>query len=138
MFVNWELEPDMGEWISEPFTVGELEDTGQSFTKDTRCHWSTPPETTWIRLTPDTQDGKSGMNLTWTQYTADKIDIKIDDGTGNYPWKISETSNDGHEFLENVAGWQKIMIKPINHCKDGDYGEAVSLDSYPSGWYNVK
>jgi hypothetical protein len=138
MFVNWELDPDMGEWISEPFTVGELEATHRSFTKDTRCHWKKPPETTWITLASSEEDGRKGLLLEWTQYGANQVDIAIDDGTGNFPWKITKTPNDGHEFLPNVASWQKIRIKPSNHCRTGDYGEIVSLSEYPNGWYNTE
>ena len=81
------------------------------------------------------KDGVSGMNLTWVQYDADKINIKIDDGTGKYPWKIEKTPNDGHEFLPNVFSWQNIMIKPTNHCKEGEYSLAVNQLAYPYGWY---
>ena len=109
-----------------------------TFDPDLRCHYETPSETTWIKLEPKTMDGVSGLYLTWTQYTADKINIKIDDGTGLFPWKIEKTSNDGHEFLPNVQAWQNIKLKPINHCQQGDYGEAVSYSKYPIGWYNVK
>ncbi|GEM_PF-1119976 len=108
-----------------------------TFKKDTRCLWKKPEATTWISATSATNNGIQGMNLTWVQFGADKMDIKIDDGTGNYPWKISDTANDGHIFLPNVQSWQKIMIKPINHCKSGDYGNPFSLDLYPNGWYNL-
>ena len=109
-----------------------------TFDPDTRCHYETPPQTTWIRLEPKTMDGVSGLYLTWTQYSADKVNIKIDDGTGKFPWKIERSSNDGHEFLPNAQGWQNIKLKPINHCQQGDYGETVSYSRYPVGWYNIK
>ena len=105
------------------------------FHPDKRCHWDKPESPDWIKLEPMVKDGVSGMNLTWVQYDADKINIKIDDGTGKYPWKIEKTSNDGHEFLPNVSSWQNIMIKPINHCKEGEYSLAVSQLTYPYGWY---
>ena len=105
------------------------------FHPDKRCHWKKPEHPTWIKLEPKTENGISGMYLTWTQYDADKVNIKIDDGTGNYPWKISNTSNDGHEFLPNVSSWQNIMIKPINHCKEGEYSIAINYLSHPRGWY---
>lgn len=108
-----------------------------TFHPDRRCHWQKPSEPTWVKLEKATKDGVSGMLLTWTQYGANEVNIKIDDGTGNYPWKIEKTSNDGHEFLANVASWQNIMIKPINHCKEGDYSQPVSFNSYPYGWYSV-
>lgn len=105
------------------------------FHPDRRCHWKKPGSPTWIKLEPMVKDGVSGMNLTWVQYDADKINIKIDDGTGKYPWKIEKTLNDGHEFLPNVASWQNIILKPINHCKEGEYSLAVSQLAYPYGWY---
>ena len=77
------------------------------------------------------------MQLTWVQVDADRVDIEIDDGTGKYPWKVSNTENDGHEFLANVAPWQNIIIKPTNHCKRGDESVAVSLNKYPYGWHKA-
>jgi len=114
---------------------GETNTSGPVFHEDKRCHWKKPGHPTWIKLEPKTENGVSGMYLTWTQYDADKVNIKIDDGTGSYPWKISNTSNDGHEFLPNVSSWQNIMIKPINHCKEGEYSVAINYLSYPRGWY---
>jgi len=125
-------------WEFEGYTPpddGETNTSGPVFHKDKRCHWKKPEHPTWIKLEPKTENGISGMYLTWTQYDADKVNIKIDDGTGNYPWKISNTSNDGHEFLPNVSSWQNIMIKPINHCKEGEYSVAINYLSYPRGWY---
>lgn len=119
--------------------------SSKKFTKDTRCHSEKPPETTWIKLEQKEKDGdggvvgeygKEGTLVTWTQYSADRVDIKIDDGTGNYPWMIEGTLNDGIEFLPNVQPWQKIKIKPINHCREGDYSPSVSQKEFPSGWYN--
>jgi hypothetical protein len=105
--------------------------------KDTKCRYNRPQKTTWIRLEPTTKGGILGMNITWVQYSADKVNIKIDDGTNAYPWKISNTPNDGHEFLPNVTSYQNIMIQPINHCKSGSYGIPVSYSLYPSGWYST-
>ena len=122
-------------WEFEGYDDGETNTSGPVFHKDKRCHWKKPEHPTWIKLEPKTENGISGMYLTWTQYDADKVNIKIDDGTGNYPWKISNTSNDGHEFLPNVSSWQNIMIKPINHCKEGEYSVAINYLSYPRGWY---
>jgi len=137
MFANWIPEDGPGgDWDArEPFTIGS---SPKTFTEDKRCLWEKPENTTWITLSPSEKDGIKGMLLTWVQYGADKVNIKIDDGTGTYPWKISETSNDGHEFLPKVEGWQKVMIKPINHCKDGEYSPAVSYSLYPNGWYNTE
>ena len=87
------------------------------FHPDRRCHWKKPEPIERIQLKPAVENGVKGMQLTWVQVDADKVDIKIDDGTGKYPWKISNTENDGHEFLANVAPWQNIIIKPTNHCK---------------------
>lgn len=105
------------------------------FHPDRRCHWEKPGNPTWIKLEPKEENGVKGMLLTWAQYDADKINIKIDDGTGNYPWKVEKTLNDGHEFLPNVSSWQNIMVKPINHCREGEYSAAVSQLAYPYGWY---
>jgi hypothetical protein len=106
--------------------------------KDGKCRFSEPDETTWVKFEPMEKDGMSGMFLTWTQYSADSINIKIDDGTGEYPWMISKTQNDGHEFLPNVFAWQNIKIQPINHCNKGDYSIPLSYSAYPYGWYNIK
>ena len=108
------------------------------FHPDTRCHWKKPSSPTWMKLEPMEKDGVSGMELTWVQHDANKVSIKIDDGTGNYPWKVHETLNDGHEFLANVQPWQNIMIKPINHCKEGEYSLPVSRNAYPYGWYGTE
>ncbi len=78
-----------------------------TFLKDTSCKDREPEETTWIQLEPK----DNGMNLTWTQYDSQHVRIRIDDGTGNYPWEMSKASNDGHEFLPNVASWQKIKLR---------------------------
>ncbi len=110
----------------------------KTFKKDTRCLWKKPYSPTWIKLQSSQKEGKAGMLLTWTQYGADKVNIKIDDGTGNFPWQISNVSNDGSEFLQGVQSWQKIKLQPINHCKTGEYGEAVSNSLFPDGWYNIK
>ena len=103
--------------------------SSNTFHKDTKCRWIKPPETTWIKLEP----GDGGMYLTWSQVDADKIDIYIDDGTGDFPWLINETLNDGHEFLPNVQTWQQIKVKPKNHCKSGSESEPVSYAG--GGWY---
>jgi len=117
---------------------GESSDSeGKKITEDKRCHYSDPGVTTWIKMIPGEKDGIEGMYITWTQYSADKMNIKIDDGTGNYPWVYSNTLNDGHEFLPNVFSWQRIKIQPINHCNKGDYSIPVSYSSYPIGWYNI-
>lgn len=118
------------------FTYTEEESDNNS-NEDTRCHWQKPDEITWINFEPQTRNGIFGTYVTWVQYTADKVDILIDDGTGNFPWKVSRTLNDGHEFLPNVASWQKIKIKPYNRCRTGDTSPAVSASLYPNGWYNI-
>jgi len=110
---------------------------GKKFSKDTRCLYTTPPEITWIKLTPTTQNDIAGMLVTWTQYDANKVTIRIDNGTDSYPYKVNKTENDGHEFLPNVFPYQKIKIKPVNHCKDGNYSIPVSYALHPDGWYNV-
>jgi len=106
------------------------------FSEDKRCHYDTPPEITWIKITPDEEGGISGILITWTQYSANKVTIKIDDGTDNFPWELSKTANDGHEFLPNVATWQEIKVKPYNHCRSGEYSVPTSYNLYPYGWYN--
>jgi hypothetical protein len=118
------------------FMEGLTSVIAEESTDKAKCYWDIPPSPTWIRLEQSTQDGVSGILLTWTQYDADKLNIKIDDGTGNYPWKISNTLNDGHEFLANVASWQNIKIKPFNHCREGTYSNPVNLSSNPYGWYD--
>ena len=107
----------------------------KTFHSDKRCHYSKPPKTNWIKMEPAKKDGVSGMELTWTQYTANKINIKIDDGSDKYPWVIENSLNDGHEFLPNVSSGQKVKIQPVNWCKKGDYGDPVSYLLYPYGWY---
>ena len=107
-----------------------------TFTEDTRCSWTKPPEITWIKITPEEEDGISGVLLTWTQYSANKVTIKIDDGTDSFQWNVDKTSNDGHEFLPNVCAWQKLKVKPYNHCKGGEYSIPISYNFYPYGWYN--
>jgi len=110
----------------------------RTFRKDRRCHYSNPPELTWIVLEPKTIDGVTGLYLTWTQYTANKVNILIDNGTGDYPWKVLNTPNDGSEFLPNVSMFQKIKIQPVNHCNAGEYSKPFSGVLYPNGWYNIK
>lgn len=123
------LTLDLSEETSE-------ETSRNAFQKDLSCNWSKPPVTTWIQFEPREIDGVSGMYLTWTQYAANLIDILIDDGTGNFPWKLSKTSNDGHEFLPNVASWQNVKIRAVEHCRTGDSTPAVSASSNPNGWFN--
>jgi len=110
--------------------------TRNNFNKDSRCTDVKPVSPTWIRLEPGSKNGVAGMNLTWTQYLADKIDIKIDNGTGSYPWTINNTENDGYEFLANVTSFQNIKLLPINNCKEGDFSKPISYLKYPYGWYN--
>ena len=105
------------------------------FHPDTRCHWKKPEPIERIEIKPAEKNGVKGMQLTWVQVDADRVDIEIDDGTGKYPWKISNTENDGHEFLANVAPWQNIIIKPTNHCKRGESSIAINLNKYPYGWH---
>jgi hypothetical protein len=107
------------------------------FTRDLRCHWVKPDETTWIKLQPEVRDGVPGMFMTWAQYSANRVNIVIDDGTGDYPWTIWEAMNNGHRFLPNVDKSQKIRILPINHCKTGNLSKPVSLEQYPDGWFNL-
>ncbi|MCB9823406.1 FG-GAP repeat protein [Candidatus Nomurabacteria bacterium] len=109
-----------------------------TFKKDAKCRWQDPNELTWVLLEPMDKNGVSGINLTWVQYGADKINIKIDDGTGSYPWNITEISNDGQEFLPNVFAWQNIKVQAVNHCNKGKWSQEFSYTSYPEGWYNVK
>lgn len=112
--------------------------TSNTFHEDKRCHWEVPKNPTWILAEPMIKDGVEGMNITWTQYDANKINILIDDGTNTYPWKIEKTLNDGHEFLPNVQPWQNIKIKPINNCADGEYIDfGFSYNKYKNGWYNL-
>ena len=105
------------------------------FHPDTRCHWKKPEPIERIEIKPAEKNGVKGMQLTWVQVDADRVDIEIDDGTGKYPWKVSNTENDGHEFLANVAPWQNIIIKPTNHCKRGESSIAINLNKYPYGWH---
>lgn len=133
---------------SKTFTLGDCKTTNESshkssskgatFSEDTRCHWQKPSEIIWVKLEPKTVAGKKGMYLTWAQSNATKVSIKIDDGTGNYPWTLDKTSNDGHEFLPNVQSWQNVKIKAYNECKSGDWNKPVSYSAYPNGWYNIK
>jgi hypothetical protein len=130
------------------FMYGEYIDTASSGTGDStitdkrhkrtgdRCYVEAPPALTWITLEPMTVDDVLGMQVRWTQYGANKMTIKIDDGTGNYPWRLDKISNDGHEFLPNVQVWQNIKLKPAYECAQGSYSTPVSYSSYPNGWYN--
>ncbi len=127
-----------GEIIEDESDNDSEGEVAGSFSEDTKCRWSTPPDPTWIKWAPAEVDGKSGVMLTWVQYFANKVNIKIDDGTSTFPWKVHETLNDGHEFLENVGGWQQIKIKPIHHCNSGVYSQPLKLLDYPDGWYNVQ
>jgi len=111
--------------------------SSNTFDKDTKCRWTKPPKTTWIKFESQNDATTPGIYVTWVQYDADKVDILIDNGTGNFPWILSKTNNDGHEFLPNVASWQNIKIRPVNHCKSGSFSPAVSVSTYPNGWYNT-
>jgi hypothetical protein len=84
------------------------------------------------------KEGIQGMHITWTQYAANRVNIKIDDGTGNFPWMVAKTLNDGHEFLPNVQSWQDIKIQPVNNCKIGNDSLPISHIFYPDGWFNIK
>lgn len=105
------------------------------FSKDKRCHFEQPPELTWVKFEKPTQNEK-GIYLNWTQINADKVNIKIDDGTSSFPWTITNVKNTGRIFLENVASWQKVKIQAINVCYPGDYSREFSYDLFPNGWYN--
>ncbi len=127
------------EWESEDDTGGDILEIIRKHKDDKpkkeKCEWSKPPTTTWIKLTPKIVNNVRGMQLTWTQYSADKITIKIDDGTGSFPWRIEKTLNDGHEFLPNVDASQKIQIRPYNHCNEGELSFPVSYQSFTNGWH---
>jgi len=146
-FIVYVADPDAGTVFkliyNNPFPYGSDDEEEESpvtasktFHKDSRCTMEKPKDTTWIVIEPKNVNGVSGVNVNWVQYSANKVDIKIDDGTGNFPWTLSGTKNDGHEFLPNVASWQKIKIKPYNQCKAGNVSEEVSYQTYPNGWYN--
>jgi hypothetical protein len=121
--------------VEDPINDPEITVTN-SFRKDNKCRYETPPETTWIKFEPMEKDGVWGMHLTWVQYNANKVTIKMDDGTGNFPWSVNRTLNDGHEFLPSVESWQNIKIRPINHCKKGYYSAPINYISHPYGWFN--
>lgn len=104
------------------------------FHRDRRCHYITPKALTWITF--ESKPFIKGIFLNWSLEHATHVDILIDNGTGNYPYKIASTSNDGKEFLANVESWQKIKIIPYNECKIGDTSNEYSMDLYPKGWFN--
>ncbi len=106
--------------------------TANVFKKDTKCRWSKPPALTWIKITPVA----GGINVTWTQYDANKVSIYIDDGNSRFLWEVSKTLNDGKEFLPNVHTSQSIKLQAFNGCRSGDVSQAISLAEYPNGWYS--
>jgi hypothetical protein len=106
------------------------------FSKDTRCHFYQPPELTWIDFKVGRENGINGLYVYWSQIDADKINIKIDDGTGSYPWIEQNIPNNGKYFLKNVAAWQKIKIQAVNNCYPGDFSKEFSKQQYPNGWFN--
>ena len=106
------------------------------FSKDTRCHFYQPPELTWIDFKVGRENGINGLYVYWSQIDADKINIKIDDGTGLYPWIEQNIPNNGKYFLKNVAAWQKIKIQAVNNCYPGDFSKEFSKLQYPNGWFN--
>ena len=105
------------------------------FRKDTRCHSMVPEGISWITFKKHTENNVTGILLNWTLITADKVNILIDDGTGNFPWKITRIVNDGNEFIPNLQPWQKIKILPINDCKVGNWTKEFSMDQNPKGYY---
>lgn len=106
------------------------------FSKDTRCHFYEPPSLTWVDFKVGKEDGINGLYVFWSQLDADRVNIKIDDGTGTYPWIETNISNTGKYFLKNVAPWQKIKIQAINNCYPGDFSQEFSKSKYPNGWFN--
>jgi len=106
----------------------------KTFHPDRRCHAILPSPITWVKFSK--VDGLSGIKLMWSQINATHIDISIDDGTGNYPYKLSKVINDGEIFLENVGSWQKVKLTPINFCKRGESTKEFSMDNYPNGWFS--
>lgn len=106
------------------------------FREDTRCHFYEPPQLTWVDFKVGKEEGVNGLYIFWSQVDADKINIKIDDGTGSYPWLVSNIPNTGKYFLKNVAPWQKIKIQAINNCYPGDFSKEFSKNQYPNGWFN--
>lgn len=100
-----------------------------------KCTNPEPPKTTWIKSIQSQKDGKKGLLLKWSQLGANKITIMIDDGSGNYPYKISKTKNDGNEFLPNVTSNQKIKLLPYNGCKIGEESPEISANLYPKGYF---
>jgi len=106
------------------------------FSKDTRCHFYEPPQITWVDFKVGKEDSINGLYIYWSQVDADKINIKIDDGSGSYPWIEKNIPNTGKYFLKNVAPWQKIKIQAINNCYPGDFSKEFSKSQYPNGWFN--
>ncbi len=104
-----------------------------TFHPDRRCHAIQPSPLTWVKFSKI--EGTNGIKLMWSQINATHIDISIDDGSGNYPYKVSKAINDGEIFLENVGSWQKIKLIPINFCKIGEPTKEFSMDTYPKGWF---
>jgi hypothetical protein len=104
------------------------------FHKDRRCHSIIPSSLTWATFESDSLE--KGLTINWSLENATHVDILIDNGTGNYPYKISKTINDGSEFLSNVESWQKIRILPYNTCKSGNLSPELSPQTFPKGWFN--
>lgn len=122
-----ESEPDeeTDEDINDVFIDEDDDDGDKKEVK--KCEFKKPPAITRFNLTPVIQNGVKGIKVNWVQYDATKMIIKIDDGTGSFPWMTDRLINDGNEFLPNVDISQKIMIKPINHCKEGSFSTAISF-----------
>jgi len=122
-----------GELFTQPSSQNQVSGGGRGkITVKDKCKEIKPLGLTWMRF----EKVNEGMKLNWSLKDSDKVDILIDDGTGNYPFKVNNLKNDGSEILKNVESWQNIKILPKNGCVLGEMTEEFSKDKYPNGWYN--
>jgi len=85
-----------------------------TFTKDLRCHGSTPPAVTWSTV--------EGNQLLWSAVGGDKVELRFGWTKGLYPFHVLLT-NDGHETVGEGTDighfgtfWE---MRTINGCKEG-------------------
>lgn len=88
-----------------------------TFSEDERCVATTPLTPQWASR----YEVVGGVNLIWSAVGGDKVDIEITNAKGEYEYKYSRVSNNGHMFLPNVSLSQGIRIRVFNECEEGEW-----------------
>lgn len=99
----------------------------KTFSKDTRCHDTTPPAITWINVDDGSANNNWFPQATWSAEGGDTIEVCFSETQGDPRWCF-KMENDGHQELGHVAPDNTGLLgmvqyyanwRTINGCKAG-------------------